>query len=196
MDSEQFEIRGRVIAQAYWDEMEKIAYFAKGVLQKAAPEALADAWQYASHAPAQAGLGWRRFIPGTRTRAAHLAEKSRAGAVKGEVASQLSQKENAALEALANPSLDQAGRTSAQANLAAIRRARGRVGLFKKEPIAPSIDDVNTSLAGGKTVPEQEASRSKFRTAGLVGAGTLAAGGGLYGYHKLTQPAAPDYPQY
>lgn len=196
MDSEQYEIRGRVIAQAYWDEMEKIAFFERAVLQKAAPGALADAWQYAAHAPSQAGLGWRRFVPSTATRAAHLAEKGRAATLKAQVQHELRTRENSALGTLADNAASAEQLAAAREQIASLRAAKQRVGFFRKEPMAPSLPEVQRSLSGGPAVADQRSNSTLVRRAALAGGLGIAGAGGLYAYTKMNQPAVPEYTGY
>lgn len=191
MDTNTYEARGRLLAQAYFEELEKIAFFERAVLEKAAPGALSDAWQYAAHHPQGAAFGWRRFLPGSATRAAYTAEAGRASALKAQVKAELAKRESGALSTLARPDASAEELEAARGHLASVRGVK-----LAREPMAPALADVQRSLNGGPTVSNQDASRKFRRNLAMGGTAVAALGGSAYAYNKLNQPPAADYAGY
>lgn len=186
----EYELRGRVVAQAMYDELEKIS---ATLLH---PERLARlrgaaAGRRKEIADTAASLGWRRFIPGSAERSAMKETKRRARVTARRTKRILRRQRGVASRALREGS--SAERERARATLDTIRSsAPKRRGLFRRKvkvdpgPQAqtktlPIVGDVDTSnlTTGAKMVGAG---------AGLGAAGV--AGGLAYSNYRKKNPYA------
>jgi hypothetical protein len=196
MDQSLIEFRGRLIAQAMYTELEKIARTPAGVRA---------AWEYAAGTPAAAreALGWEVYRPFSQTRAAYKAIKAQAKAQEKARLEELKRLRSEELSRLrygteAEPGvlrdLTPEEQATALGRLRAIRAAQPSAWerMFGTST-RPTLSEVERAMTSGASPQEQRASASRLRMLGL-GAGALGAGGlGYMGYQKLTQPAMPEY---
>jgi len=193
MNSDQYEARGRIIAQAFYDEFEKIAASRAEIIGNMGQEALEATSRRAHALPGEAieatGKAWwnpaRYFGQNARTIRAAERMKSSELSMAEQRRKQLLQEGHAAAESATNPSeLHAATQSLSEANK---RRA------FWKIPLTQQQHDA--TLAAKSTHEGVEAANSSRRNLALgVGAvGTLGAG--AYAYNKLNQPPA-EFQQY
>lgn len=192
MNSDQYEARGRIIAQAFYDEFEKIAD-ARSEIFNMGHEALEATARRARALPGEAveatGKAWwnpaRYFGQDAQTiRAAKRMSKERLGLAK-ERSGQLVQESHAAADAATNPA-------EMHAATEGLKKARVRKAFWN---IPLTHDQEQAALAAKSTHEGVEAAGASRRNLALgVGAvGTLGAG--AYAYNKLNKPAA-EYQQY
>lgn len=200
MDSAQLEQRGRVLAHAYVEEMEKIALRLSATdLAKAPLEGLHALVNYNKHTvPEEIDRGFSLHhrvlsrVKGLRAmnEGAQAAHAMRADGEQGakEALQAIEQRRSAAHRVIiADPS-----HPSAEAAHDTLKKLR------EHDPSAPgaktTLEELRKALAGKGSVEAQRSSGTALKVAGGVGLLGATAAGGAYAYDKATKP--PEYPQY
>ena len=172
---DDFDIRGRLIAQAMYSEMEKIAGFS----QKARQLSQEAVHKVNLHKKLQDALGWKRFVPFTQSQRAASASRARASAATAEAEAQVKKERGAAARVI------ESGKGNQEEMLRML--GEGKPTYTKR-----------SRLTGPKPAPEIPPDKKPLlSTKNLIIGGTgLAVGGaGLYAGKKYLDGQSDPYGQ-